>query len=91
MEFYNSKMVKRVEEDLKKNFKWNGFRQSTIPKPENLKAEGLHPRDYHRLLVAYGLSFPYDDIGIIVPPSELGDIPMPKRPRKYEFISKDQV
>ena len=91
VEFYNPKMIKRVEEELTKNFKWNGFRQSTIPKPENLKAESLHSRDYHRLSVAYGLSFPIDDIGKIVPPSEVDDIKKQPRVREYEFISKDQV
>lgn len=91
IEFYNPRMLKRVEDQLHKNFKWRGFKASTIPKPENLKAEGLRSRDYHRLSVAYGLSFRYDDIGMIVPSSEVDDVERPKLNREYEFISKDQV
>lgn len=91
LEFYNSRMRKRVEEELHRNFKWAGFRLSSIPKPESLIAEGLRSRDYHRLSVAYGLSFRYDDIGMIVPPSEVDDVIRSKSIREYEFISKDQV
>jgi hypothetical protein len=91
MEFYSKQMVEQVEKEVSKNFIWKGFRRSTIPKPENLKAEGLRSRDYHRLSVAYGLSFPYDDIGVIVPPREVDDVVRPKTIREYEFISKDQV
>jgi hypothetical protein len=91
MQFYSSRMIKQVEKELLKNFKWEGFRLSSIPKPTNLIAEGLHPRDYHRLSVAYGLSFLYEDIGMIVPPSEVDDVKKTGRIREYEFISKDQV
>jgi hypothetical protein len=89
--FYNPRMLQRVEDQLYKSFKWNGFRVSTLPKPENLKAEGLRSRDYHRLSVAYGLSFRYDDIGMIVPPTEVDDVIRPKSIREYEFISKEHV
>ncbi len=89
--FYNPRMLQRVQDQLYKSFKWNGFRVSTLPKPENLKAEGLRSRDYHRLSVAYGLSFRYDDIGMIVPPTEVDDVIRPKSIREYEFISKEHV
>ena len=84
-------MIGQVEKELNKALKWSGFTRKDIPKPETLLAEGLYARDYHRLSVAYGLSFSFDDIGKIVPPSEIGDIPLVKTNRKYDFIAKEMV
>ena len=39
------------------------FRVLELPKPEHLEASRLGPNEYHRLAVAYGLSFNVDDIG----------------------------
>jgi len=44
MEFYSLRMIKQVEKEVLKNFLWEGFRFPSIPKPPNLKAEGLRPR-----------------------------------------------
>lgn len=90
--FYSENLIYKVTNSLN-NIIWNGFRAKEIPKPENLEAEGLRSQEYHRLAVAYGLSFQYDNIGEIVPQSDIDDIP-PDRPRKWyedRFISKDMV
>jgi len=90
--FYSDNLFRNVKNSLN-SYVWKGFRSKQIPKPENLEAEGLRSHDYHRLAVAYGLSFQYENIGTIIPPSEIDDIP-PDPPRKrYEerFISKDMM
>jgi hypothetical protein len=90
--FYSEKLVYKVSNSLN-NIIWNGFRAKEIPKPANLEADGLRSHEYHRLAVAYGLSFQYEDIGNIVPPSDIGNIPRQCPRSWYEdrFISKDMV
>jgi len=68
------------------------FRIEAIPRPGNLQAPGLTDRGWRRLAVAYGLSFPYWDIGRFVPSSEVLPPPPPQR-REYAdaFISGDLV
>jgi len=69
-----------------------GLLLRTLPKPEHLINDDVGEALFHRLSVAYGLSFDALDIGSISPPGEIADIPRP-RPRGWEddFISKDQV
>lgn len=45
-----------------------------LPVPDRLIANGLPPDQYHRLSVAYGLSFDAFDIGQIVPEEDVTDI-----------------
>lgn len=90
--FYSEKLLNNVIKSMD-NFVWEGFRLKQIPIPEKLEAYGLRSNEYHRLAVAYGLSFQYDNIGIIVPPSEIDDIlPEPRRDI-YEgrFIDRDLI
>jgi len=89
---FKKELVRRAEHRLK-NYKWSGFRPLELPKPEELKADALDPRQYHRLAVAYGLSFLFEDIGHIVPPSELQDIPKEDKRTALEdkYVSKDMV
>lgn len=91
--FYSDKLINHVKSTMNKSIIWNGFRIKEIPKPDNLEAEELRSHEYHRLAVAYGLSFQFDDIGIIVPPSEIDDVPPDRSNKNYidKFISKDQV
>ena len=51
-----------------------GFILKEIPKPDQLYAPELPPHDYDRLAVAYGLSFSVNEIGEIIPESEVADI-----------------
>jgi hypothetical protein len=69
-----------------------GLLLRTLPKPEHLVNDDVGEGLFHRLSVAYGLSFDALDIGGISPPGEIPDIP-PPTPRRWEdeFISKDQV
>jgi len=72
---------------------WAGFQWMELPKPSDLQAPGLDTHHYHRLAVAYGLSFSSLDIGRITPPGKipniaanLGVLNVPSR-----YVSKDMV
>lgn len=45
--------------------------------PDRLEVPGLRKADFHRIAVAYGLSFTVDNIGRFIPPSEIE--PEPRR------------
>lgn len=77
--------------DLLRGYKIADFRIRSLPKPDNLVADKVHPREFHRLAVAYGLSFFYDDIGRIVPPSGVGNIEKIERIKVVDYVSKDKV
>lgn len=57
----------------KTNTKVAPFEIRVLPRPENLKADGLKEKDYHRISVAYGLCYPVDQIGKVKPPSAVRD------------------
>ena len=65
---------------------YGGLRRELIPIPQSLHLEGgtMRPEEFSRLAVAYGLSCPEIDIGIIEPPSEIADIDtrLPQNPWK---------
>jgi hypothetical protein len=68
-----------------------GIEQLSIEKPSNLEAE-IDAQTYHRLAVAWGLSFPETDIGNVTPPGEIEDIDAKEVIDPYKgFISKDMV
>ena len=62
-----------------------------IPKPDGLEAKGLKASEFHRLSVAYGLSF--DDIGDFVKPGKIPDISRTEEKATWRdsFIDKDQM
>jgi hypothetical protein len=64
-----------------------------LPKPATLINRDIGEGLYHRLSVAYGLSFEASNLGSISPPSKLEDIIPEKRTSDYQsrFVSKDQV
>ena len=90
LSIFKEDLLGKAEERLK-NFEWGGFRLQTLPKPDELQADALNPRHYHRLAVAYGLSFFFEDIGKIVPPSEIEDVKLDERIRVTEYIGKEMV
>ena len=49
----------------------------SLPKPEELEAT-VDEANYHRLAVAWGLSYPEYEIGSITRPSKIDDVPRPK-------------
>ena len=74
------------------NYNIGQFKIKSLPKPDNLQADGLGTERFHRLAVAYGLSFFYDDIGRTVPPSNIGNIQRHERIRVVdEAIGKEHV
>ena len=62
-----------------------------LPKPDGLEAKGLRSNEFHRLAVAFGLSF--DDIGDFVKPDKIPDISRTHEKRTYRdnYVDKDQV
>lgn len=91
LSFYRN-VIKECEADMK-NIGCNSFKLLNLPLPEELQSTGLTSKNYHRLAVAYGLSFPFEDIGKIIPPSEVEDLVQIKRVRDVDkaYISKDMV
>ena len=70
-----------------------GLRQRRLPEPDDLTNEDVSDGLFHRLSVAYGLSFMVWDIGGMSPPHEIDDVspPLPPRDIGDNFVSKDQV
>jgi hypothetical protein len=69
-----------------------GLLLRTLPRPEDLVNEDIDDALFHRLSVAYGLSFQSFNIGGISPPHASPDVPRPPRRDPGDgFISKDQV
>lgn len=89
LNFY--KYVIKDSEECMKKIGCKCFKIMDLPTPEGLQAKGLSHNDYHRIAVAYGLSFPFEDIGKIIPPSEIEDIVHKKKIKEVEYISKDMV
>ena len=85
-------VLELAEKMLTRVILWAEFQQMALAKPSDLEAPGFECR-YHRLAVAYGLSFSSLDIGHITPPREIPDISrnlvVLDVPRRY--VSKDMV
>lgn len=85
-------VVKTANRRLRSTMLGSGLRVRVLPKPERLANDDVIEEIYHRLSVAYGLSFDALDIGEITPPGEIEDIPRPRRrDPDIGFVSKDQV
>ncbi len=71
-------IYKRVLDDLndfwKTSMATSGFKILGLPKPANLIADSLDEQLYDRFAVAYGLSYPYYNVGEIRPPGEIDNI-----------------
>ncbi len=62
-----------------------------MTKPDNLEAE-ISDNGYHRLAVAFGLSYPETDIGMVTRPGDIEDVPPRRRAKPQRpFVSKDMV
>jgi len=55
-----------------------------LPKPKELVAR-VNDANYHRLGVAWGLSYPEYEIGSITRPCDIEDVPLPKEIEKPEI------
>ncbi len=81
IKFYQD-IVKTINGNLISTAHFSGFDYKQIPKPSDLEAHSISIDSYHRLAVAYGLSFRKMDIGRIVPKSVISDMPPPPPPSK---------
>lgn len=75
---------------LTKHTHAHGLVVKSIPKPDNLESEISHG-EFHRLSVAYGLSYPRLDIGEVIRPSDIADVPSRDIEERGEPVTKDQV
>ncbi len=76
MAFYHES-IKAISQNLAKRYQpCEGIERLALSKPDNLEAD-VEDDAYHRLAVAWGLSYPETDIGNVTPPSEIPDVPQP--------------
>lgn len=85
-------IIPHAEERLQ-NTAFSGFEPKQLPRPVNLETTDIPPKEYHRMSVAYGLSFPCIDIGEINPPGPISDLIADTKIRDMSsyFIDKDMV
>jgi hypothetical protein len=92
MQFYHS-FIEGLSTDIKKLYPpFQGIRTLSLRQPEKLDAE-VDQHTYHRLAVAWGLSYPKTDLGAVCRPDEIEDVP-PRDRHEWggrQFISKDMV
>lgn len=63
-----------------------------LPMPQAFQESGLEAKDFHRLAVAYGLSFSIVNLGHVIPPSEIENIPFTPVVKEIpEMVTKDLV
>ena len=90
----HQEIVKSLGPWLQEYAKNDGIRLIELPVPKDIDLpDPIEEEDFRRMVVAYGLSYPPDDIGGIIPPSEIEDVPPPPMAPDYSgrFVSKDQV
>lgn len=81
----------RVSKEAAKQYGFDGLNIMTVEKPEPLEGD-IHNDEYHRLAVAWGLSYPGIDIGEITRPDEIDDVPDKRGVVKQAtYVSKDEV
>jgi len=61
-----------------------GLEKHELPKPKELEAD-VDETNFHRLAVAWGLSYPEYDIGSITRPGDIEDVPPPREIEKQEI------
>ena len=90
--FY-ARVVKKVEGLLKERMiSFGGFLIQPIPKHEDVQwPADIDEEHYHRIAVAFGLSFSEDDVGDIIPPDSMDDIDPPEVEPGGDPIGKEQV
>ena len=82
-----------ADERMRSSLVTVGLRPRRLPMPDDLVNPDIDEQLFHRLSVAYGLSFNAWDIGGISPPRAIDDIPGPDTAPDIgdRFVSKDQV
>ncbi len=77
--------VNDCSKNLQKNLRLCGFLDKSLPEPKGFEAPDLPPNSFHRMAVAYGLSFPAEEIGNIIPQSEIPDIEKSQISRRENY------
>lgn len=77
MPFYRGVMDVVSEEVQGMYSSCGGIRQLSLARPEDLEAD-ISDAAFHRLAVAWGLSYPETDIGAVTRPCEIDDIARPQ-------------
>lgn len=91
MESY-AEVVNSVSLWIANNFSaCQGLEALTLDRPDKLEG-AIDPRIYHRLAVAWGLSYPECDLGAVQRPDEINSLDrMPVHDFSDRFVSKDAV
>jgi hypothetical protein len=87
------KIINDLNNWWQKHTETKGFIIKELPKPDNFNADEFDQSEYHRFAVAYGLSFPYDDIGelVLVPPDDKINIDRSSKFDEDAYVSKDKA
>lgn len=87
-------MVSGLDRSLRKFTLTAGLQVVDLPTPEKLDAPELAPGEYHRLGVAYGLSFPAVDLGKIRLPLAIADLEEPPESQgsyREDYVGMEQT
>ena len=85
------KVVSSLGPWMQQNSENDGLRPIKLPTPKTLDLP-FESFDFSRMAVAWGLSFPAEDIGKIIPLNEITDVPVRTRTNwRDNYISKDQM
>ncbi|MFP3937177.1 MAG: hypothetical protein ACLFVW_02455 [Phycisphaerae bacterium] len=78
-------VISRLSSELRRFYAGTaGLDRYALPKPDELEAT-VDEASYHRLAVAWGLSYPEYEIGSITRPCDIDDVPLPKETVKPEI------
>ncbi len=85
--------IKSFSENVSRSSTVAKFNLLSIPKPEDLDTPSLEKKDYHRVAVANGLSFTFDDVKKIEPPHKIEDHVLTDSSVDYRdnYISSDMT
>lgn len=84
-------VVEELSQWLRQYTQNDGIRYLEVPLPNGVNCP-LPLADFGRMAVAWGLSYPEDAIGTVLPLSESKDVPPPSESNWSEsFVSKEQV
>ncbi|HWP56705.1 MAG TPA: hypothetical protein VNL14_02325 [Candidatus Acidoferrales bacterium] len=88
------KAVEQGDRDFRQHMNAGPIQLRRLPKPAAVVNRDIGDGLFHRLSVAYGLSFDAANIGSVTPPGKLEDIipgSPPRRDYEANFISKEKV
>lgn len=90
LRFYQE-VIRKFDEALTKARFVGRLDIQPLPVPPQLEVPDLPASDYHRLAVAYGLSFRHLDLPTVTAPNDIPDVETMKVREQAELISKDMV